>query len=770
MKCGHRVQLSNDQTVRETFRSTADLDDSERRWPSTKTAATGSAEPTVEDMDHSEDLIEDDYDSYDELFTQHFADENISGAKAPYDSRDRPPLPNLAAVQNQQLQRSASTTNRFLSPSKSPPRTRFPSTSSSDKGNLPWAQRYAPINLEELAVHKRKVHDVEQWLDDALAGRAQKSLLVLKGPAGSGKTTTISLLSNKLKFSILEWTPPAISPYVTGAYISLGTQFDEFLSRGHDFSSLDLDGNDNSRSFVKGDPYVSDRRIILIEEFPVLVGRMTSILAAFRLSLLRYLSADRPPISNSFSREAGVPPIVVIVSETSSDLERSIDHLTVHQLLGHEICNHRSTTIIEFNSIAPTIMYKALDLVVRKSARHPRVAASTIQAISKTGDIRNAIASLEFVCLNNGKPSAQSNCAVKTKHRGRASKKWSTPSAEVLEEISHRKTSLGLFHAVGKIVYNKRDDGPKTRHLRLPSPPDHLRDFDRPGVSQVHVNELPDETGTDIQSFISALHENYVPSCSGPSFTECLDSCIGALSASDVLSVNRKGHGGSQSVFGIGFAKPGVGVDLIRQEELSYQIAARGLLFSLPCPVNRQISHTQHANGTNVTHRLCFGSAIRLHRHMEHIRSSIVMWTNTLLGLSIQPPRISLGRMGQATFRETTHEGRDSIDSGSSDNGTAIVTMLSRSELLLHQLPFMAKILPDGAETRSLERITNLSRTSVQNLNFNTEEGEEFTQHPISMPKYNRRVGCVEYRTPLLPTEQDGQLILSDDDIIDDDP
>lgn len=34
-----------------------------------------------------------------------------------------------------------------------------------------WAQRFAPLNLDENAVHKRKVSDVQRWLEDAFAGR-----------------------------------------------------------------------------------------------------------------------------------------------------------------------------------------------------------------------------------------------------------------------------------------------------------------------------------------------------------------------------------------------------------------------------------------------------------------------------------------------------------------------------------------------------------------------------------------------------------------------
>ena len=46
-----------------------------------------------------------------------------------------------------------------------------------DKDNgshRPWSDRYGPVNLDELAVHKKKVADVQEWLDSALNGRIRQ--------------------------------------------------------------------------------------------------------------------------------------------------------------------------------------------------------------------------------------------------------------------------------------------------------------------------------------------------------------------------------------------------------------------------------------------------------------------------------------------------------------------------------------------------------------------------------------------------------------------
>jgi len=52
----------------------------------------------------------------------------------------------------------------------------------------PWTEKYGPLSLDELAVHKKKVSDVRTWFEDVYSGKQRKRLLLLKGPAGSGKT------------------------------------------------------------------------------------------------------------------------------------------------------------------------------------------------------------------------------------------------------------------------------------------------------------------------------------------------------------------------------------------------------------------------------------------------------------------------------------------------------------------------------------------------------------------------------------------------------
>lgn len=147
-----------------------------QRWSSQKFETKRSL-PTVTDNTLDADIIEDDYDSYDEIFTQHLAGEKSEpavGTKVTsVPSRPRRPASRQPATSRPKKQRA----KRFLMPAgpdrRSSPQ---PPTKNQPQGAdcRPWAQRFAPLNLDENAVHKRKVSDVQRWLEDAFAERRRE--------------------------------------------------------------------------------------------------------------------------------------------------------------------------------------------------------------------------------------------------------------------------------------------------------------------------------------------------------------------------------------------------------------------------------------------------------------------------------------------------------------------------------------------------------------------------------------------------------------------
>ncbi|KAJ5915264.1 Checkpoint protein Rad17/Rad24 [Penicillium verhagenii] len=716
-----------------------------QRWSSQKFEAKRSLVPTQETY---ADEIEDDYDSYDEIFSQHIASQtssfNLKSSLSSNNGHTRASVSKPKAATNRP-------TKRFIMP----PDSKSHSSRRSDPQPLiqtvdrrPWAQRFAPLNLDELAVHKRKVADVQKWLEEAFAGQARERLLVLRGPAGSGKTTTISLLSESLGFDIVEWKNPSVSEFTAQDYVSVGAQFEEFLGRGDRFGGLDLEdtagGDDHIPSQSRG------HRILLVEEFPTMLNRNAG-LAAFRTSLQRYLASAA---DNPFGEIH--PPVVMIVSETLlSSASSMTDNFTVHRLLGPTLFNHPGTKIIDFNSIAPTFMQKALRLILEKEARSSKRARipgpAVLETISEIGDIRSAVSSLEFLCLKGDGTGKWSGTLAKTKGKKARGDTSLTPmEEESLKMISQRESSLGLFHAVGKIVYNKRLDPSLVPEgtMVLPSPPDYLSQHRRGKVSEVAVDALADETGTDITTFICGLHENYPPSCDGGSFTNSINACIEALSDSDILSADRR-------------APLNAGVDKLRQDEISYQVAARGLLFGLPYPVNRRLATADGRGRPSDAYKMLYPSSLRLWRKTEEIEGLVDAWMNQMLD-PFANPHIFSHDMGPAKSRgvkswrnvRVGHQGPSGAD-----QSAATVTMMSRADALLYQLPYMAQIRRNEPESWQLNQITG-----IRSSRFDDVDEDELPSQSQSQPP--RQMGRSAFG-PRLPRKEE-KLYLSDDDIVDD--
>ncbi|KAK6523471.1 Cell cycle checkpoint protein rad17 [Arthrobotrys megalospora] len=447
-----------------------------------------------------------------------------------------------------------------------------------------WADKYAPTSTADLAVHKRKVDDVRNWLDSVFGGVSSKRLLVLSGPSGTGKTATITALANELDFDVLKWENP--SQHWSGGddiFESLNAKFEEFMGRGMGYGALPLmteSGNRSKSPSVKveapKDP--NRRQVILLEDLPNIFSSSSAGSAAmmsFRGAIHSFLATPQD----------GELACILIISENLTT-QSNTSSITPHRLLGPQLLNHRATTSIAFNKIAPGIMQKALEKIVDIEMRRRGVketpSPGLLAGIGACGDIRSAINTLEFMMVGRGKGLTKKLVPVpKAKKKGRSMSDWGEPSEGeklTLELITQRESSLGIFHAVGKVVWNKRFDPsePKiTPPETLPDPPPHLSSFSR-SPSLVDISTLIDTAGVDLDTFVSGIHENYLHSCTGASFPEHYEACIEHLSDSDMLSHSTVSPWERNQV-----------EDAMRQGELAFQVAVRGILMGLPAKVKR---------------------------------------------------------------------------------------------------------------------------------------------------------------------------------------
>ena len=253
-------------------------------------------------------------------------------------------------------------------------------------------------------MHKKKVSDVSDWLRNVLSGRDKHKLLLLRGPAGSGKSTTISLLSKSLPFDLIPWqNPTSHDASTSGAVLS---QFDDFLGRGAHFGSLTSWRQCHELLAILRLPTRSSLLRSFLQLDPDLWDWMASEGSSYRFWQELKSTAALPLYRSQTSTTGRSLPVVMLVSETllSSSTAFS-DSFTAHRLLGPEILNHPLVTVMDFNPVAPTFIHKALDMVAKKEARQSgrrrMPGAAVLQRLAEMGDVRNAINTLEFLCVRN---------------------------------------------------------------------------------------------------------------------------------------------------------------------------------------------------------------------------------------------------------------------------------------------------------------------------------------------------------------------------------
>ena len=581
-----------------------------------------------------------------------------------------------------------------------------------------------------------------------------KRLLILRGPSGAGKTATVSALARTMDLDISEWRNPVDADFSSEAYTSMSSQFEDFIGRNGTFGSLDFADLRPSTQLPSHtpEPQTSNkqRKAMVMEEYPNTFASTSQALKSFRSSILQYLAANIPQTSlhlkQHIDNQHSIRPLVMIITETSTDAaSSSVESFTAHRLLGPDILHHSGTSIIEFNPVAPTLLVKALELVIRKEARESgrrRVPGpSVLKKLAEVGDVRSAVGSLEFLCLRGGDEDDWGG-RVASKSKKNASSALTKMEKASIELLSQREASLGLFHAVGKVVYNKREE-PHSAN-RPSQPPDHLPQHARLKVSEVSIDTLMDETGTDSRTFIAALHENYAMSCESEDFTESLNDCLDALSDSDILVSDRNGRFNSARK-----TYHGTATDALRQDEIAFQTAVRGLLFALPYPVKRS-THPVKGGGPNGGHKLFYPASMRLRRQMEEMEDLVDQWSDR------SKPATTLS----------------DLNDGESVNARIRST---KAEVILERLPYVAKIQHSqalGAVSPELERITQFKgfRVAIEE----PVEDDDITSGamkdmimmpPPPVPAMRDKFGQ-DNSTPL--GEDFGKLYLSDDDIEDD--
>uniref|UniRef100_A0A914Z4Q6 Cell cycle checkpoint protein RAD17 n=1 Tax=Panagrolaimus superbus TaxID=310955 RepID=A0A914Z4Q6_9BILA len=319
------------------------------------------------------------------------------------------------------------------------------------------ASIFEPKSVEDLAVNSKRIEDVKEWIRGMMKPPDKRSkILLLTGPCGCGKTTTLKLLCNDLGVDFLEFDLPQEGEY---------NDFSEFDYYTESKPLEVFEKYIKSCEFTSTEPGASKHRLLCIENLPNIFYREP---AKLKESLLRCASATRCMI-------------VVVMSTSEKGWEFS-----PARLFPPTVLTELKIAEIKFNSIAPTFMTKAVNKMI--DMMNIKTTSSMVKQIVEQadGDIRCAINNIQF----------------------------STISKAYKGGLSTAFNQIPMFHFIGKVMYAKRLEA-STQESRATESKLSVKKWRRVFPPKEDLNHLVDNcvlSGEKLTEWIFEHEPNFAPS------------------------------------------------------------------------------------------------------------------------------------------------------------------------------------------------------------------------------------------------------------------
>ncbi|ETN78536.1 Rad17 cell cycle checkpoint protein [Necator americanus] len=317
----------------------------------------------------------------------------------------------------------------------------------------------APRKTEDLAVNPRIVEKLKVQLSKRNDGN---KLLLVTGPAGSGKSTSIEVVARSLNFEVLRWERDSELEIVTAgetSYIKEENEMNSFLRFLRKSTLPEKLRRHRRRTPVLG-------RLYHIQDLPTIAYKDP---VQFRQDISSHLRE-----SNDF----------IVFDLTSQDSSWT---MSPKRIFTKSFIKSLGMSELEFCPIASTFIRKGLRRVVDCLGFHNRLSVQDYKAVEKltNGDIRSAISIIQFSLL----------CSRE---------KFAIP--KVFEATSNDE----LFHMLGVLLYAKREkEGSNFSEIEMA-----VREDLRRPLPTRDINDVLDMSKASAATVMMFLHE-HEPNFSG---------------------------------------------------------------------------------------------------------------------------------------------------------------------------------------------------------------------------------------------------------------